>query len=68
MTRNEILLLEDIYDFAYNTFFGTKDSEVQFRIAYGSKGAEQKVLQYIEDLINQNHKPIDKDELYTEWY
>lgn len=57
-------ILKQIYDYAYKVFFGKDEEDVNYRIAYGSNGAEQKVLKYIENMIYDN----DNEELYTEWY
>lgn len=57
-------ILKQIYDYAYKVFFGQDKEDVNYRIAYGSNGAEQKVLKYIENMIYDD----DNEELYTEWY
>ena len=37
----------NIYNYAQKVFFGKAPIDVIYRMNYGSKGAEQKVLQYI---------------------
>lgn len=39
----------NIYNYAQKVFFGKAPIDVTYRMNYGSKGAEQKVLQYIWD-------------------
>lgn len=41
--------MKDVYDYAYRVFFGKAPIDVIYRMNYGCKGAEQKVLQYIWD-------------------
>ena len=41
--------MKDVYDYAYRVFFGKAPIDVMYRMNRGSKGAEQKVLQYIWD-------------------
>ena len=41
--------MKNVYDYAYRVFFGKAPIDVMFRVNYGSRGAEQKVLQYIWD-------------------
>lgn len=45
--------MRDVYDYAYRVFFGKAPIDVMYRINQGSKGAEQKVLQYIWDTYIQ---------------
>ena len=41
--------MKDVYDYAYRVFFGKAPIDVIYRMNYGSRGAEEKVLQYIWD-------------------
>ena len=43
-----------IYNYAYEVFYGTDKDSVEFRMNYGSKGAEDKVLNFIwEEFIKE---------------
>ena len=37
----------DIYNCLKTTYYGTSSEEIQFRVAYGSNGVVDKVLNYI---------------------
>lgn len=37
----------DIYNYLKTIYYGTSPEEIQFRVAYGSNGAVDKVLNYI---------------------
>ena len=52
--------MKDVYDYAYRVFFGKAPIDVIYRMNYGSRGAEEKVLQYIWDTYiepkGENHE------------
>ena len=43
----------DIYDFAKQVFHGRDKDSITFRVNYGSKGAEDKVLNYILQIMKE---------------
>lgn len=43
----------DIYEFAKQVFYGKDKESVTFRVNYGSKGAQDKVLNYIKQIIDE---------------
>ena len=51
----------DIYQFAYNTFFGKSPKQVMYRVNYVSKGAEQLVLDYIWFKYIEPHEDNNED-------
>ncbi len=48
MSKEELVAL-DIYTFLFRTYYGTDKEEINFRIAYGSNGVIDKVLNYISN-------------------
>ena len=58
MTKEEYAAL-DIYTYLFRTYYGTDKEEVEHRIKYGSNGAVDKVLNYIQ---HKYFKKDDKDE------
>lgn len=49
--------MKDVYDYAYRVFFGQAPIDVIYRMNRGSKGAEEKVLNYIwNTYIEPNNK------------
>ena len=48
MTKEEYTAL-DIYTYLFRTYYGTDKKEVEYRINYGSNGAVDKVLDYIQN-------------------
>lgn len=48
MTKEEYTAL-DIYTYLFRTYYGTDKKEVDYRIKYGSNGAVDKVLDYIQN-------------------
>ena len=48
MTKEEYTAL-DIYTYLFRTYYGTDKKEVEYRIKYGSNGAVDKVLDYIQN-------------------
>ena len=58
MTKEEYTAL-DIYTYLFRTYYGTDKKEIDYRIKYGSNGAIDKVLNYIQ---NKYFKKDDKNE------
>ena len=48
MTKEEYTAF-DIYTYLFRTYYGTDKKEVDYRIKYGSNGAVDKVLDYIQN-------------------
>lgn len=47
MTKEEYTAL-DIYTYLFRTYYGTDKKEIEYRVKYGSNGAVDKVLNYIQ--------------------
>jgi len=58
MTKEQYTAL-DIYTYLFRTYYGTDKKEVDYRVKYGSNGAIDKVLDYIQ---NKYFKKDDKNE------
>lgn len=52
----------DIYNYLHKTYYGTSQEEINFRVNYGSKGAVDKVLNYIYNkYLRESYNEIDRE-------